>query len=69
MTSNYGNPCPIFKSPYINNCNYSTAYHILQHIYKDIKTADVGESIKENVRLYNIVTMEYYDAMYIATRF
>lgn len=49
VTSNYGNPCPIFKSPYINNCNYSTAYHILQHIYKDIKTADVGESIKENL--------------------
>ena len=50
VTDDFGNHCGILASPYINNCGYSTAYHILQHIYGDIKPANKNNVVESNVR-------------------
>lgn len=39
VTNNYGNPCDFFGEPYMNNCHFDTAYHVLSWIYGDLKPA------------------------------
>ena len=39
VTDDYGNKCNFLGSPFINNCNYSTTYNMLQHIYGNITYA------------------------------
>ena len=50
VTDGYGSPCKALQSPYINNCNYSTTFHLLQHIYGDITQANSSTAKEENVR-------------------
>jgi len=33
VTDNYGNPCGIFKKPFLNNCNYDAAGILLQFFF------------------------------------
>jgi hypothetical protein len=33
ITDDYGGPCLSFKAPYVNNCQYDAAGHLLEHIY------------------------------------
>ena len=49
VTDSYGNSCKTLGSPFINNCNYSTAYHILQQIYGDIRYTNARTAKDENV--------------------
>jgi hypothetical protein len=35
-TDDFGQDCLHLGKPFINNCNYSAAYHTLQHVYGDI---------------------------------
>ena len=49
ITDSFGNPCKALRPPYISNCNYSTAYNLLQHIYGDIRHAPASATIPENV--------------------
>jgi hypothetical protein len=50
VTDDYGNDCSTLRSPYINNCNYSTPYNILKHIYGDhIRPAKNTQMIKDNL--------------------
>eukprot|EP01119_Soliformovum_irregulare_P003197 TRINITY_DN13534_c0_g1_i1.p1 TRINITY_DN13534_c0_g1~~TRINITY_DN13534_c0_g1_i1.p1 ORF type:complete len:336 (-),score=58.30 TRINITY_DN13534_c0_g1_i1:37-924(-) len=35
VTADFGNACDELETPYINNCNYDSAGHILQHIYSN----------------------------------
>ena len=49
ITDDYGNACNILVSPFINNCNYSAAYNILQHIYGDIQPANKSAANASNV--------------------
>ena len=50
VTDEYGSSCKTLQSPYINNCNYSTTFHLLQHIYGDISYANSRAAKEENVR-------------------
>ncbi len=49
VTNEYGSSCSFLGSPYINNCGYSAAYHILEHIYGDIKDANSSHIDENNV--------------------
>jgi len=49
VTSDYGSDCGFLGSPFINNCNYSVPYNILNHIYGDIKEASSSSAKTENV--------------------
>lgn len=49
VTDDYGNSCGVFSSPFINNCNYSAALNLLQHIYRDITPANSSAAIAENL--------------------
>ncbi|XP_070548312.1 poly(3-hydroxybutyrate) depolymerase-like isoform X1 [Ptychodera flava] len=33
ITEHYGNGCTTSRRPYINNCNYPAAFHLMNHIY------------------------------------
>lgn len=59
VTDDYGNSCAYLGSPYINNCNYSTAYHLLQHIYGDIKTATPSMAKQENVSIVVVQSADW----------
>ncbi len=48
VTTDFGNKCDVFSSPFINNCNYSAASHILQQIYGDLQPANSTGKV-ENV--------------------
>ena len=48
-TDDYGNPCDVHQSPFINNCSYSAAYNLLNHIYGDIKYANSSSAVADNV--------------------
>ena len=50
LTDDYGDQCDMSRSPYIDNCNYPSAYIILQYIYGDIKYANNKDMITANVR-------------------
>lgn len=53
VTDDYGNTCNDFASPYINNCSYSTAYNLLQHIYGNVAPADVSYANPLNLLEYD----------------
>eukprot|EP00731_Ephydatia_muelleri_P028561 Em0020g205a len=53
VTDDFGNSCDDFASPYINNCSYATAYHILQHIYGNIAPATTNDTIPQNMLEYD----------------
>ena len=59
ITDDYGNKCNILSSPYINNCNYSAAYHLLQQIYGDIKPSNSSAAKEENVRAHRVSVAMY----------
>jgi hypothetical protein len=48
-TDDYGNPCDVHQSPFINNCSYSAAYNLLNHIYGDIKYANSSSAVADNL--------------------
>jgi len=39
VTDNYGNPCGIFKKPFLNNCNYDAAGILLQFFFWIIESS------------------------------
>ena len=49
VTDEYGHDCGFLGNPFINNCNYSTAYNLLNHIYGDIKMGSSASFKVENV--------------------
>jgi len=51
VTQNYGNPCSYFGEPYMNDCDYDTAGHVLKWIY-----GPLNPPTKANVS--NIVSMD-----------
>ena len=51
VTDDTGNSCSTLGTPFINNCNYSTVYYLLQHIYGDIRYANSSAAIPSNVSL------------------
>lgn len=55
VTDDFGSKCDVFGSPYINNCNYSAAYHILQQIYRDLLPANSSSAKLENVREASVI--------------
>lgn len=58
MTNDYGDECDLSKSPYIDNCNYPSAYVMLQYIYKDIEYADNSKMNASNVSKTLPIIME-----------
>ena len=52
ISDEYGSWCGTFIVflPYIINCDYPSAFMMLQHIYGDIKYADSSKFITDNVR-------------------
>ena len=44
----YGNNCPVFASPFINNCSFNAAVDMLQHIYGKLQPPVTA--VTENVR-------------------
>jgi hypothetical protein len=49
LTDDYGNLCTHIGKPFINNCNYSVSYTILQHIYGDITPASSSMARPQNL--------------------
>ena len=49
LTNDYGDRCDVSKSPYIDNCDYPSAFVLLQYIYGDIQYADTSKMIPANV--------------------
>ena len=43
ITDNYGNPCRETKPPFLNNCGYDTAGHMLDFIYGKLNPRNTGE--------------------------
>jgi hypothetical protein len=48
-TDDYGEDCLYLGKPFLNNCNFSAAYAILQHIYGDITPANSSKIVPENL--------------------
>ena len=49
-TDDRGFPCNVFGPPFIVNCSYSAAHHLLNHIYGDVQYANASAAKTENVR-------------------
>jgi poly(3-hydroxybutyrate) depolymerase len=53
LTNDYGNECDVYRSPYIDNCNYPSGFVMLQFIYQDITYADNSKMNASNMLEFN----------------
>jgi poly(3-hydroxybutyrate) depolymerase len=58
VTDNYGNNCTFFGEPYIDNCNFDAAGHILQHL--------LGGHLKPRVPSINTNIMSFPQNAYLS---
>lgn len=60
-TDDRGSACNVFGTPFIVNCSYSAAYHLLNHIYGDVQYANASAAKAENVRHWDTVSRSLLD--------
>jgi hypothetical protein len=63
-TDDYGEDCLYLGKPFLNNCNFSAAYAILQHIYGDITPANSSKIVPENVLCTCTCIINYFSDMF-----
>jgi len=51
ITDNYGGGCLDHIVPYINNCDYDSAKHLLEHIHGKLQSK--GKMIDDNFKTFN----------------
>ena len=56
VTDGSGGPCLDFKAPYINNCNYDAAGHLLEHIYGRLNGP--GNSLSSSPRAFDQIEFQ-----------
>lgn len=63
VTDKYGGPCGVFQSPFIVNCGYDTAGHVLEYFYGELNPP-ATDFVEEN--LFSFDQSKFVPAVYLS---